>query len=70
VAALFTLGVMSLAWMSLIGALIALEKLLPWRRTGVAVVVGLLAALAVGVAVAPAHVPGLVVPGPGTMTMN
>jgi len=64
-AALFALGVMSLAWMALIGALIALEKLLPWRRTGVAVVAGLLVALAVGVAVAPEQVPGLSVPGTG-----
>jgi predicted metal-binding membrane protein len=63
--ALFALGVMSLAWMALIGALIAVEKLLPWRRSGVTVVAGLLVALAVGVAVAPTHVPGLSVPGAG-----
>jgi len=66
-AALFALGVMSLAWMALIGLLIAVEKLLPWRRTAVALVDGLLAALAVGVAVAPAHVPGLTAPGSSTM---
>jgi predicted metal-binding membrane protein len=64
-AALFALGVMSLAWMALIGALIAVEKLLPWRRTGVALVSGLLLALAVGVAVSPSDVPGLTVPGTG-----
>jgi predicted metal-binding membrane protein len=61
-AALFALGVMSLAWMALVGALIALEKLLPWRRTSVAFVAGLLTALAIGVALVPTHVPGLVVP--------
>ncbi|MDQ1731056.1 MAG: hypothetical protein QOK10_1215 [Pseudonocardiales bacterium] len=66
-AALFALGVMSLAWMALIGALIALEKLLPWRRPGIALVSGLLAVLAIGVAVAPARVPGLAVPQSGTM---
>ena len=30
-AALFALGVMSVAWMALIGGLIAIEKLLPWK---------------------------------------
>ena len=30
-AALFALGVMSLAWMVFVAALIALEKTLPWR---------------------------------------
>ena len=69
-AALFALGVMSLAWMALIGLLIAVEKLLPWRQTAVALVAGLLAALAVGVAVAPTHVPGLTVPGSCTMMMG
>ena len=32
-AALFALGVMSIGWMAFIAALIALEKLLPWRHT-------------------------------------
>src|SRR5436309_1855453 len=31
-AALFALGIMSLAWMAAVAALIALEKTLPWRR--------------------------------------
>src|SRR4051794_629481 len=31
-AALFALGVMSLAWMAFVAALIALEKTLPWKR--------------------------------------
>ena len=31
-AALFALGVMSVTWMALVAALIALEKTLPWRR--------------------------------------
>ena len=30
-ASLFALGVMSLAWMAFVAALIALEKLAPWR---------------------------------------
>jgi predicted metal-binding membrane protein len=31
-ASLFALGVMSVAWMALVAALIALEKTLPWGR--------------------------------------
>jgi predicted metal-binding membrane protein len=68
-AGLFALGAMSLFWMIVIAVLIAGEKLLPWRAvatTGVAVV---LAALAIGVAAAPAKVPGLTVPdGKGGMS--
>jgi predicted metal-binding membrane protein len=66
-AALFALGAMSIAWMVVIGLLIAVEKLLPWRfaaTTGVAVV---LAALAIGIAAAPASVPGLTVPSSSGM---
>ncbi len=62
-AALFALGVMSLGWMALIAAFIAAEKLLPWpaaTRRGVAV---LLVALGLGVALAPADVPGFTEPG-------
>jgi predicted metal-binding membrane protein len=62
-ASLFALGVMSLAWMALVGALIALEKTLPWGRAvkyGTAV---LLVVLGVAVLAAPDAVPGLTVPG-------
>jgi predicted metal-binding membrane protein len=72
-AALFALGAMSLTWMLVITALIAIEKLLPWRRTGVAITTSVLVLLAAGVAFAPDHVPGLTVPGSGSasmMTMN
>jgi predicted metal-binding membrane protein len=61
--ALFALGAMSLTWMALVAALIAAEELLPWRRTATAAVAAALLALAVGVAAAPADVPGLTVPG-------
>ncbi len=61
-AALFALGVMSLAWRSVIGALIAIEKLLPWRRVGVAITTIVLLGLTVGVAFVPEHVPGLTMP--------
>jgi predicted metal-binding membrane protein len=68
-AALFALGVMSLAWMTVIGALIAIEKLLPWRRIGVATTTGVLLLLALGVAFVPEHVPGLTIPGSGDSSM-
>ncbi len=62
-AALFALGAMSLTWMLVIAALIAVEKLLPWRRASVVAVAALLVGLAVGVAASPEHVPALTVPG-------
>jgi predicted metal-binding membrane protein len=64
-AALFALGVMSLAWMAFVAALITLEKTLPWRRLvtwGAAAVLVILASVLVA---APGAVPGLVVPGGG-----
>jgi predicted metal-binding membrane protein len=61
-AGLFALGAMSVPWMIVIAVLIALEKLLPWRTVATAGVVAILAALAIGVAAAPAHVPGLTIP--------
>jgi predicted metal-binding membrane protein len=66
--ALFALGVMSLAWMALIGTFIALEKLLPWRRSAVASVGVVLAVLAFGVGLAPGSVPGLHAPGSSMST--
>jgi predicted metal-binding membrane protein len=65
-AALFALGAMSVDWMVLISALIAAERLLPWRRIASAIVVPLLAVVAIGVAVAPARVPMLTIPGSPT----
>ena len=62
-AALFALGVMSLTWMVLIAALIALEKTVPWRRAVTWGTAALLLTLAVAVIAAPGSVPGLVVPG-------
>jgi predicted metal-binding membrane protein len=61
-AALFALGVMSVGWMAFVAALIAVEKLLPWKaiaNRGVAIV---LAVLALGVAFVPEDVPGLTLP--------
>jgi hypothetical protein len=62
-AALFALGVMSVGWMVLVAALIAAEKLLPWREVASRGSVVLLAVLAAAVAFAPEDVPGLTIPG-------
>jgi predicted metal-binding membrane protein len=62
-AALFALGAMSLVWMLLVSVLIAAEKLLPRRAIAIAGVASVLAALGVGIAAAPARLPGLTTPG-------
>jgi hypothetical protein len=65
-AALFALGAMSVGWMALVAAFIAIEKLLPWKALanhGVAVV---LVVLGLAVIATPASVPGL---GPASMSM-
>jgi len=62
---LFALGVMSLAWMALVAALIALEKALPWRRVATWATTLVLVVLAVGLLAAPHAIPGLVVPAGG-----
>jgi predicted metal-binding membrane protein len=61
-AVLFALGVMSVTWMALVAALIALEKSLPWRRVATWGAAAVLIVLAVGIIAAPHDVPGLVVP--------
>jgi predicted metal-binding membrane protein len=62
--ALFALGAMSLGWMAFVAALIALEKLVPWRALATGTVTAVLLALAIGVAAAPGSVPGLTLPMP------
>jgi predicted metal-binding membrane protein len=69
-AALFALGVMSIAWMALIAILIALEKLLPWKRPANRAIAILLAVLGLAVAFVPASVPGLTLPGQAGMSMG
>jgi predicted metal-binding membrane protein len=71
-AALFALGVMSIGWMALVAALIAAERLLPWKAVGLRGVAVVLALLALAVAFAPGDVPGLTVPGghQGTPAMD
>ena len=61
--ALFALGVMSLGWMAFIAALIAVEKLLPWKALANRGIAILLLALGLAVAFTPANVPGLTLPG-------
>jgi predicted metal-binding membrane protein len=57
--ALFALGVMSVGWMALIGAFIAGEKMLPWKRLANRSVAVALAVIALGVALAPAATTGM-----------
>ncbi len=62
-AALFAVGVMSLGWMALIAAFIAAEKLLPWPVAARRTVAVLLLLIGLGIAIAPADVPGFAEPG-------
>jgi predicted metal-binding membrane protein len=61
-AALFALGVMSVAWMILIAALIAAEKLSPWKAPANRGIAVLLVVLGLSVALVPERVPGLALP--------
>jgi predicted metal-binding membrane protein len=69
-ASLFALGVMSVTWMAVVAGLIALEKILPWRRTATYGTALTLLALGVLVLVAPDAVPGLTVPGSPSAPMT
>jgi predicted metal-binding membrane protein len=68
-ASLFALGIMSIAWTAFVAALVALEKILPWRRVATATTASLLVALGLLLLLAPDHVPGLTLPGEGAMPM-
>ena len=61
-AALFALGVMSVGWMVFIAALIAAEKLLPWRALASYGIAALLLAVGLLLAFTPSSVPGLILP--------
>jgi predicted metal-binding membrane protein len=67
-ASLFALGVMSIAWTAFVAALIAVEKLLPWRRVATYGTATVLVALGVLLLVAPDAVPALTMPGMGDMS--
>jgi predicted metal-binding membrane protein len=64
-ASLFALGVMSVAWMALFAAIIALEKILPWGRVAVYGTATLLLVVGVLLIAAPDAIPGLTIPGSG-----
>jgi len=64
-ASLFALGVMSVTWMVTVAALIALEKLLPWRRVATYGTAAVLLTLGVLILIAPNALPGLITPHPG-----
>jgi hypothetical protein len=62
-AALFALGVMSIAWMAFVAGLIALEKLLPWERVATYGTAAILLGLAILLVASPDSIPALTVPG-------
>jgi len=69
-ASLFALGVMSISWMAVVAAIIAIEKTLPWRRfvtygTALALLV-----LGVLVLAAPDALPALTIPSGQMMPMG
>jgi predicted metal-binding membrane protein len=70
-ASLFALGIMSIAGMAFIAALIAIEKTLPWRRTATYGTAAVLLVLGVTILAAPHAVPWLTIPSgqPPQMTM-
>jgi predicted metal-binding membrane protein len=61
-AALFALGIMSLAWMAVVAGLIAVEKTIPWRRVASHGTAAVLLGLGLLVLVAPTAIPGLSTP--------
>jgi predicted metal-binding membrane protein len=66
-ASLFALGVMSIAWMAFIAALIAVEKLIPWRRVATYGTAAILLVLGVLLLAAPDAIPQLTIPAHGAM---
>jgi len=62
-AALFALGVMSLAWMAFIAALIAVEKTLPWGRAVTWGTAAILLVIGLVLLVSPESLPGFTIPG-------
>ena len=72
-ASLFALGVMSVIWMAVVAGLIAVEKILPWRRVATYGTAVVLLTLGVLLLAAPEAIPALSVPGdevPGDEPMD
>lgn len=61
-ASLFALGIMSVVWMAVVAGMIALEKVLPWRRTASYSTAALLMGLGVVLLLAPQSLPGFTTP--------
>jgi predicted metal-binding membrane protein len=68
-AALFALGVMNIAWMAFVAALIAGEKALPWARVATYGTATILLVLGVLVVAAPEAIPGFTIPSGSSMGM-
>jgi Predicted metal-binding integral membrane protein (DUF2182) len=66
-ASLFALGVMSVAWMAFVAGVIAIEKILPWRRVATYGTAAVLLVLGLVLLVAPDAIPGLTIPGGSPM---
>jgi len=66
-ASLFALGLMSVAWMAFVAAIIATEKTLPWRPVATYGAASLLAVLGLLLLVAPDAIPGLTLPSRDAM---
>lgn len=64
---LFALGVMSVTWMAVVAGLIAVEKLMPWRRVATYATTTVLIVLGLFMTFAPDALPGLTVPGHSPM---
>lgn len=69
-AALFAIGVMNIAWMGAVSVLIAVEKLLPWRRTATYVTAAVLVGIAAFALMAPNAMPGTAPAAPGSTMMS
>ena len=69
-AALFALGIMSVAWMAFVAGLIAAEKILPWRRVATWGTAGLLLGIGVLMLAVPSAIPGLTIPSGGMPGMG
>jgi len=67
---LFALGVMSVTWTAVVAGIVALEKILPWRRLATGATTALLVTLGLMLLAAPDLVPGLTIPGGGPMPMG
>ena len=66
-AALFALGMMSIAWMAFVAGLIAVEKLLPWRRVAIWGTAAILLLLGMLLVVSPDMIPGFTTPSSSMM---